>query len=140
MLTAAQLTACRAAQLKIMTARLTIRRPDGPVWDPRTRQETPRPGAVVYQGRGRVEASRSQVADADTAGQEIIISRYICAVPWDTAGLRPGHIITVAAIGDAPAPDLAGRRLVITEVERAGLYVTARRVHARLLDERPAHV
>lgn len=131
-ITPGMLTAARAAQESIMSSTLTITDPsEGYLFDPETGAEQPALPETVYTGPGRIQRSGSTTIVVG-GGQDMPTPTYVGAVPWHVAGLRPGLHITATNPTDPMLPD----RFVITEVERNGLAVTARRFHATLLDER----
>lgn len=131
-LTPAMLDAARQAQESIMSSTLTITDPsEGYVFDPETGAEQPALPETVYAGPGRIQRTGGTLL-VEGGGQDMPTPAYVGAVPWHVTGLRPGMHITATNPTEPALPD----RFVITDVERNGLAVTARRFRADLLDER----
>ena len=129
MLTAARLDQMRAAQEAVMTSTGTITR-DGNKYEFVDGQERLKPAETVYEGRLRIQRKSTAPLQITAGAEQVPNPAYIGAAPWHVTGLRVGDVLTVTEAGD---PELAGLRFLITDVERNGLALTARRFHANLL-------
>lgn len=128
MLTPGQLDQMRAAQEAIMTSTGSITR-DGNEYEFAAGQERLKPAAAVYQGKLRIQ-HKSTTPRVAAGAEQLPSPAYVGAVPWHVTGLLVDDVLTVTEAGD---PELAGLRFLITEVEKNGLALTARRFHANLL-------
>ncbi len=118
-----------------MTSTGVIRAPgDGWVYNPETGQDEPAVGEVVYAGHMRVQRARTGQPVYDAAGELVTAPTYVGAVPWNVAGIKPGHTVEVTDSDDPALP----RLLTIVDVEYNDLALTARRFTATLTGH--AHV
>ena len=85
----------RAQAESLMTATATITRATGePVWDP-VLEEMSDGAATIYDGPARLLPPSSATAGVDAAGQSVLVTGRVVAVPHDTSGIEPGDRVEV---------------------------------------------
>lgn len=94
----AALPELRAQARSLMMARVSISRSGGaPVWDPET-ESMSEPTTPVYDGPGRLLPPNPRTAGVDAAGEAVMVTDRVVAVPWDVTGIEDGDRLTVDGV------------------------------------------
>ena len=88
----------RAQALSLMTDTATITRGTGePVWDPVT--ESMSDGiTTIYAGPARLLPPSTQTAGVDAAGQAVLVTDRVVAVPHNVTGVEPGDRVSIGDV------------------------------------------
>ena len=88
----------RAQAESLMTATATITRATGePTWDPALEQMSDGT-TTIYAGPARLLPPSAQTAGVDAAGQAVLVTDRVVAVPHDVTGVEPGDRVSIGDV------------------------------------------
>ncbi len=103
----------RAEALSTMRDTALISRGGAPVFDPVTGQMTPGVGTMIYQGPCRLRLPAAVEAERLFGEQQVTVTRFVAAVPYDVFGVRVDDVVTMLETDDPDAADQTYKVVVV---------------------------